>query len=79
MQYAYVVYDYDKKYHELIKKYFADGKYHYLEEKTINCLTCKRISKYKEDEYLEAAAKLLEKENKIDIKYLLNRKIEDGK
>ena len=78
LKYAYIVYDYDKVQNELIKKYFANGKYHYLEEKTINCLKCKGISYYEDDKYLEAVTKLLEK-NKRDVKYWWNKEMKDGK
>lgn len=61
-KYAYVVYDYDKSKKELIRKYYKEGKCHYIEEKTINCLKCKGISRYEEDEYINAVIKLLEKE-----------------
>lgn len=61
--YSYVIYDYNKINKELIRKYDKEGKYHYLTDKNLNCLLCKGISIYKEDEYLEAVTKLLEKEN----------------
>ncbi len=60
MHYAYVVYDFDKEESKLRIKYISKGKYHNIEEKSINCLTCKGTSKYKEDKYLEAVTKLLE-------------------
>ena len=62
LRYAYIVYDFDKAKRELIKKYETEGKYHYLTERNKNCLICKGISEYHEDEYLEALTKLLEKE-----------------
>ncbi len=62
LKYAYIVYDYEKTKKELIKKCVAIGKYHTIQEKTINCLQCKGISKYKEEEYIMAVAKLLKKE-----------------
>lgn len=64
INYAYIVYDFDKEKNKLIKIYEAEGKYHNIQEKSINCLVCKGISKYKEDKYLEAVTKLLEEENK---------------
>ena len=62
--YAYIVYDYDKSKIELIKKYFSKGKYHYGTDKNQNCIICKGISKYENDEYIEAITKLLEEETK---------------
>ena len=63
MHYAYIVYDFDKEKSKLTKKYEAEGKYHNIQEKSINCLVCKGVSKYKEDKYIEAVTKLLEAEN----------------
>ena len=61
-RYAYVVYDFYKEKSELIKQCEGKGKYHRIREKNKNCLLCKDISEYKDDKYLEALVKLLEKE-----------------
>lgn len=61
-KYAYVIYDYDKEKVELKEICSKVGKLNKITEKNINCLTCKGINKYKEDEYMEAICKLIEKD-----------------
>ena len=57
-----LVYDYDKEKVELKEICSKVGKLNKITEKNINCLTCKGINKYKEDEYMEAICKLIEKD-----------------
>ena len=52
----------EKKRKELKEICSKVGKLNKITEKNINCLTCKGINKYKEDEYMEAICKLIEKD-----------------
>lgn len=61
-KYAYVIYDYDKEKTELQEICSKVGRLNKITEKNIDCLTCKGIDKYKEDEYMEAICKLIEKD-----------------
>ena len=61
-KYAYVIYDYDREKTELKEICSKVGKLNKNTDKNINCLICKGIDKYKEDEYMEAISKLIEKE-----------------
>lgn len=63
MNIAYVVYKFDNKKEKLIEKYRGEGVYHKVKEQNKNCVICKSIRYYKEDKYMNALQKLLEKEN----------------
>lgn len=65
IKYSYIIYDYNKEKKELKELYSKIGKSNKTKEKNINCLICKGIDVYKDDEYMEALLKLLneEKEN----------------
>lgn len=60
-EYAYVVYNIDKEKKELkiIKKYEGKKK-NKTQKKHINCLLCKGVTAYPDDEYLEAINKYYE-------------------
>lgn len=60
IKYSYIIYDYCKKEQELKVKYEKKGKCNKITEKNLNCLLCKGIGKYKEDEYMLAVEKLLQ-------------------
>lgn len=59
---SYIVYDYNKEKNELKEKCSKIGKLNKEKNNNINCLICKGIEKYKNDKYLEALAKYLEKD-----------------
>ena len=63
-KYAYVIYDYDNQKVELKEIIRKKGKHNKEENKNINCILCSGIEKRyeKEDKYLLAINKLLEKE-----------------
>lgn len=63
-KYSYVIYDYDKNKNELILKYEKKGRINKITDKNKNCLICKGINQYKEDEYMLALIKLFESNNK---------------
>lgn len=67
LKYAYIVYNIDKEKKELkiIKKYEGKNK-NKTEKKHINCLICKGIKAYPEDEYLEALNKYYEKKEEYN-------------
>lgn len=58
-KYAYVIYDYNKENMELVVKYQKEGKKHKITTKNNNCLECKGIQKYEDDNYMLAIEKLL--------------------
>ena len=60
--YSYIVYNFKKETQslEIIKEF--KGKPNKVKRKNINCLLCKGINKYKDDEYLEALRKLYDKQ-----------------
>ena len=60
--YSYIVYNLDKEKAELkiVKEY--KGKPNKVKRKDINCLLCKGVSKYPDDNYLEALRKLYEQQ-----------------
>lgn len=60
--YSYIVYNFAKETAtlEIIREY--KGKNNKVKNKNINCLMCKGIEKYKDDEYLEALRKLYEQQ-----------------
>ena len=64
MKYSYVIYDYQKETMELKEKYVGNGRKNKITEKNINCLTCKGISEYQDDEYMLAVLKLFEDKTK---------------
>ena len=78
-KYAYVIYDFNSEKAELIEVIRKKGKYNKEVEKSINCLICsgeinKRYSK--EDKYVLALTKMLEKErrvSKIKFKFIYDR------
>lgn len=57
--YAYVIYNYDKEKIELIEIARKDGKAKDEENENINCLLCKGIKKYEDDNYMKAVEKLI--------------------
>ena len=61
--YSYVVYDYIKEKKELKKIINRPGRACRLKNKNINCLKCKGISEYIDDEYIVALSKFFEKKN----------------
>lgn len=62
-KYAYVIYDFDTEQTELKEIIRKKGKYNKEQERNLNCLMCSGIDKRyeKEDKYVMALAKLLEK------------------
>ena len=65
-KYAYVIYDYDNRKIELKEIMRKKGKINREAEKTINCLVCKEVSKYLDDNYMLALLKLQEQKLKDD-------------
>ena len=59
--YSYVIYDYDKTKHEIKEIVRRPGRATRLTNKNLNCLKCKGIAGYKEDEYLIALSNFFEK------------------
>ena len=59
--YSYVIFDYDKTKHELKEIIKKQGRTTRLTNENLNCLKCKGISAYKEDEYLLALSNFFEK------------------
>ncbi|MGN1326604.1 MAG: hypothetical protein ACI4VQ_00740 [Clostridia bacterium] len=59
IRYSYIIYDYDKENKELKIKHQKDGKKNKITDKNINCLMCKGINKYPEDDYMLALFKFL--------------------
>lgn len=60
---SYIVYHFDNQNEEIIEKYKNDGKYHNEKQNNNNCLLCKGIRAYqKEDKYINAIKKMLDKE-----------------
>ena len=72
MQYSYIIYDYDKQANEIKEIINKTGKACKIKDKNINCLKCKGISEYKDDEYIVAFSKFFEKKNEDYIEYMLN-------
>lgn len=68
IKYAYIIYDYDKENKELKIRHQKDGRKVKITENNINCLMCKGIKKYPEDEYMLALAKFLKPSEEEDIK-----------
>lgn len=64
IKYSYIIYDYNKNEQELKVKYEKNGKCNKITEKNLNCIECKGVSKYKEDEYMLAVEKLLQSSQK---------------
>lgn len=62
IKYSYIIYDYDKEKMELKELYNKIGKLNKTTDKNINCLRCKGIDAYKNDEYMEAVCKLIAQE-----------------
>ena len=58
----YIIYDYNKENNELIEIESKIGKQNKLVDNNINCLKCKGINVYKEDEYMQAIYKLISEE-----------------
>lgn len=63
IKYSYIIYDYNKEKNELKEIYSKIGKQNKVVDKNINCLKCKGVVAYKNDEYMEAIYKLLNQEN----------------
>lgn len=63
-KYGYIVYYYDKEKNEITEKYKKEGKKNKITENNINCLVCKEINYYDEDEYIVALNKLFEEKFK---------------
>ncbi len=61
-KYSYIIFDYDKQNRELKEIHSKIGKQHKITSKNINCLECKGVSAYKDDEYMEAIYKLMDQE-----------------
>ena len=62
IKYSYIIYDYNKENNELIEIESKIGKQNKLVDTNINCLKCKGINVYKEDEYMQAIYKLISEE-----------------
>ena len=62
IKYSYIIYDYNKENNELIERESKIGKQNKLVDNNINCLKCKGINVYKEDEYMQAIYKLISEE-----------------
>ena len=62
INYSYIIYDINNEKNELIEVCSKIEKKHKESNKNINCLTCKGLSKYKEDKYILAVLKTLKKE-----------------
>ncbi len=60
--YGYIVYNLDKEKQDLRVVKEFEGKTHKTERKNINCLLCKGIKGYEDDDYLEALEKFLRKQ-----------------
>lgn len=60
LRYSYIVYNFDKAKELLTVVREFKGKPNKTTRKSINCLLCKRIKKYSEDEYLGALKKYYE-------------------
>ena len=61
-KHSYIIFDYDKQNRELKEIHSKIGKQHKITSKNINCLECKGVSAYKDDEYMEAIYKLMDQE-----------------
>ena len=61
-KHSYIIFDYDKQNRELKEIHSKIGKQHKITSKNINCLKCKGVSAYKDDEYMEAIYKLMNQE-----------------
>ena len=59
-KHSYIIFDYDKQNRELKEIHSKIGKQHKITSKNINCLECKGVSAYKDDEYMEAIYKLMD-------------------
>ena len=64
LNYSYVIYNFNKQEGSLTLMQEYVGKPNGTKRNNINCLICKGISKYKDDEYLEAIRKLYEQNRK---------------
>ena len=62
IKYSYIIYTYNKEKNELKEIYSKIGKQNKIADKNINCLKCKGLIAYKNDEYMEAIYKLLNQE-----------------
>ena len=61
-KHSYIIFDYDKQNRELKEIHSKIGKQRKITSKNINCLKCKGVSAYKDDEYMEAIYKLMDQE-----------------
>ena len=61
-KHSYIIFDYDKQNRELKEIHLKIAKQHKITSKNINCLECKGVSAYKDDEYMEAIYKLMDQE-----------------
>lgn len=61
-KHSYIIFDYDKQNRELKEIHSKIAKQHKITSKNINCLECKGVSAYKDDEYMEAIYKLMDQE-----------------
>ena len=59
--YGYVIYNYNKDKAELTEVLTKTGRATRITSKNLNCLTCKGISAYKDDEYILALCNYYEK------------------
>ena len=62
IKYSYVIYDFDKTKNELKVICTKEGRKNKITNKNVNCLVCKGTSEYKEDEYMLALVKMLERD-----------------
>lgn len=60
IRYSYIIYDYDKEQKELKVKCEKKGRFNKIVLENNNCLLCKGIQKYSDDEYMQAVLKLFE-------------------
>ncbi len=61
IKYAYIVYEYDKEKMELKELYKKEGRKHKITNHNNNCLKCKGIVQYEDDQYMIDLEKLLRK------------------
>ena len=60
--YAYIVYNLNREKRELAIVRMYEGKKHKTERKNINCLLCKGVDAYKDDDYMQALENLYRKQ-----------------
>lgn len=68
LNYSFIIYDIDNERNELIEICSKVGKRNKENNKNINCLYCKGVNKYKEDKYILAVLKELEKDDNTNEK-----------